>query len=71
MNTISQDPSVAVIAALQAEVARLRESCRLFIGCQYPVAKEINERGYAWSEAYLDDVLPIVRAALRASEEKK
>lgn len=42
----------------------LREALRLFVGCAYPVAAEINRRGYNWSEAYLDGALPIAQAAL-------
>jgi len=37
---------------------------RLVVGCAYPVSTEINPRGYAWSEAYLDQVLPAVKEAL-------
>ncbi|EQM87231.1 hypothetical protein L681_20950 [Stenotrophomonas maltophilia MF89] len=40
---------------------------RMVVGCAYPVSTEINPRGYAWSEAYLDQVLPSVRAALAAA----
>lgn len=30
---------------------------RLFRGAAYPVSEEINERGYNWSEASLDEAL--------------
>ena len=40
---------------------------RMVVGCAYPVSTEINPRGYAWSEAYLDEVLPSVKAALAAA----
>lgn len=48
-------------SALKAEVARLRELLRIFTGCAYPVADEINPRGYNWSEAYLDQALAAYR----------
>ncbi|MCU1116284.1 hypothetical protein JAK73_00275 [Stenotrophomonas maltophilia] len=43
------------------------ELLRMVIGCAYPVSTDINQRGYAWSEAYLDQVLPSVKAALAAA----
>ncbi|WP_288496676.1 hypothetical protein [uncultured Stenotrophomonas sp.] len=43
------------------------ELLRMVIGCAYPVSTDINQRGYAWSEAYLDQVLPCVKAALAAA----
>lgn len=49
---------------LQAENAKLRELLRYFIGCAYTVDKGIDARGYRWSEAYLDEVLPKAKAAL-------
>lgn len=36
-------------------------------GCAYPVSTAIDSRGYAWSEAYLDQMLPIVKAAMAAA----
>lgn len=39
------------------------ELLRLFVGAAYPVAAEINPRGYNWSEAYLDQALAAYRAA--------
>jgi hypothetical protein len=27
---------------------------KIFLNCAYPVATEINPRGWTWSEAYLD-----------------
>lgn len=43
------------------------ELLRTIAGCAYPVSSEINPRGYNWSEAYLDEVLPQVKAALLAA----
>lgn len=40
---------------------------RMVVACAYPVSTEIDSRGYAWSEAYLDQVLPSVKAALSAA----
>ena len=48
----------------------LVEALRLFVGCAYPVAEEINQRGHNWCEAYLDDALPIARAALASLGDK-
>ena len=42
----------------------------MFVGCAYPVAEEINQRGHNWCEAYLDDALPIARAALASLGDK-
>lgn len=33
-------------------------------GCAYAVSTNIDPRGYRWSEAYLDEALPHIRAAL-------
>jgi Lar family restriction alleviation protein len=49
------------------EAGKIDEALRIFINAQYPVSTEINPRGYAWSEAYLDQALPIARAALAAA----
>lgn len=48
------------LEALRAE----RDALRLFMGAAYPVAPEINPRGYNWSEAYLDQALDAARKAL-------
>ncbi|WP_305096434.1 Lar family restriction alleviation protein [Croceibacterium aestuarii] len=42
----------------------LREALRAVKGAAYSVAPEINSRGYNWSEAYLDQALPLVTEAL-------
>ena len=55
-------PKLQVEAA--AEIERLRAALRMFMGAAYPVADEINKRGYNWSEAYLDEALAEARAAL-------
>lgn len=49
-------------AATEIEV--LRDALRIFVGSAYPVAEEINKRGYNWSEAYLDEARVIALAAL-------
>lgn len=54
----------AEVSRLTAEVERLRTALRMFLGASYPVATEINKRGYNWSEAYLDEALHEARAAL-------
>ncbi|MBN4937231.1 hypothetical protein JY409_04115 [Stenotrophomonas maltophilia] len=43
------------------------ELLRIMVGCTYPVSSEIDPRGYAWSEAYLDEALPLIKAALLAA----
>lgn len=43
------------------------ELLRMVIGCAYPVSTVIDPRGYRWSEAYLDQALPHVKAALLAA----
>lgn len=43
------------------------ELLRMVAGCAYPVSSEIDPRGYSWSEAYLDEVLPKIKAALLAA----
>lgn len=43
------------------------ELLRLIVRCAYPVSTEIDPRGYRWSEAYLDEALPHIRAALLAA----
>jgi hypothetical protein len=43
------------------------ELLRMVVGCAYPVSTEIDQRGYRWSEAYLDEVLPQIKAAMLAA----
>ena len=50
-------------AGVGAGEGRVTELLRLFVGAAYPVAKEINPRGYNWSEAYLDQALAEARNA--------
>lgn len=60
----------AIIAALtppEGYVLVPVDLLRMVIGCAYPVSTDINQRGYAWSEAYLDQMLPFVKAALAAA----
>jgi len=60
----------AIIAALtppEGYVLVPVELLRIVIGCAYPVSTEIDPRGYRWSEAYLDQALPHVKAALLAA----
>ena len=65
---VTKDEAIEMLQArvtVQAEeIERLREIIRLFTGSAYPVSQEINERGYNWSEAYLD-------LALKAAQEVK
>lgn len=67
---------IPILKALAAKTAApvesvnqgLVDALKLFIKCAYPVAMEIDQRGYAWSTAYLDAALPIAKEALRAAE---
>lgn len=66
-----EDASIrAIVAALtppEGYVLVPVDLLRMVIGCAYPVSTDINQRGYAWSEAYLDQMLPCVKAALAAA----
>lgn len=42
----------------------LAEALRIYHGCSYPVSTEINPKGYAWVNAYLDQAKPIGENAL-------
>ncbi len=73
---IYQAAYAGAIAAMNTRTTSLAaqdglvEALRLFVGCAYPVAEEINQRGHNWCEAYLDDALPIARAALASLGEQ-
>ena len=56
--------AVQAITALQARVSELEGALRAMTNAAYPVAHEINPRGYNWAECYLDEALPIARQAL-------
>lgn len=66
------DPvSVAIcdlLAALDAQAPpaapELLEALRVFVGCAYQVSTELEPRGHNWCEAWLDQALPIARAAI-------
>ena len=51
--------------AATAEAEKYREVLEIFTRAAYPVLKEINARGYNWSEAYLDEALIIAKQALQ------
>ncbi len=52
------------IDALRADRDRMREALSIFVKCSYPADTSIDPRGYGWCEAWLDEALPIARAAL-------
>lgn len=57
--------SFQIYDQLKAENERLRTVLRYFVGCAYPVAKEINPRGYDWrSPDALDYALGEAKAVL-------
>lgn len=60
----------ADLEAMERLLGELIAALRIFVGCAYPVATEINKRGHNWSEAYLDEALPIARALLARIEGK-
>jgi len=41
------------------------------VSCSLPVSTEIDDRGHRWTEAYLDQALPIARAAIARTEGEK
>lgn len=57
------DPSCIVVPllnkveALERQRDALAEILRYFVGAKFAVSRKIDERGYAWSEAYLDEAL--------------
>ena len=61
-------PKLQVEAA--AKIERLRLALKMFMGAAYPVADEINKRGYNWSEAYLDEALAEARTELAQGGDK-
>ena len=56
------------LAAVEAQRDALLEALRVFVSCSLPVSTEIDDRGHRWTEAYLDQALPIARAAIKAVE---
>ncbi len=61
------DAIVAALTPPEDYVLVPAELLRMVAGCAYPVSSEIDARGYNWSEAYLDEVLPQIKAALLAA----
>lgn len=55
---------LTTMRAARAAVAQLIEVADRIERCAYAVSTEIDSRGYRWSQAYLDQVLPDLRAAL-------
>lgn len=63
----------AIIAALtppEGYVLVPVDLLRVVAGCVYPVSTDLDPRGYAWSEAYLDQALPIIKAAMAAARQE-
>lgn len=58
----------ATEAKCQTETEILRTALRIFVGCAYPVAREINPRGHDWrGEDSLDYALTVAREALASN----
>ena len=49
----------------------LLQAAKVFVSSCYPVSKEIDERGYRWCEAYLDQALLIANAAILKNERQE
>lgn len=62
--------ALAAQAPLRARIETLEAALRGMVGGAYPVATEINPRGYNWCEAYLDQALPAARDALDEETEE-
>jgi hypothetical protein len=58
------DKAAAELRRLHALNGELLEALRVFVSCSVTVSTEIDERGHRWTEAYLDQALPIARAAI-------
>ena len=52
------------LTTLRAQMEVMKVALRYFVGAKYPVDKSINQRGYSWTEAYLDQALPYAVKAL-------
>jgi hypothetical protein len=66
-----REPAHEANARLIAAAPDLLEALRVFVSCSLPVSTEIDERGHRWTEAYLDQALPIARAAIAKAEGEK
>ncbi|RQC90029.1 hypothetical protein [Pseudomonas aeruginosa] len=51
-------------ARLCAAAPELLEALRIMVNACYPVSTEISDKGHAWCIAYLDQALPLARAAI-------
>jgi len=52
-------------------IEALEAALRQAQSCAYPVSTEIDPRGYRWSEAYLDQLLPSINDLLNDTLEKQ
>lgn len=59
-----REEAATEIESLRILCTELAEALRVYHGCSYPVATEINPKGYVWSHAYLDQAKPIGEKAL-------
>ncbi len=51
-------------ARLCAAAPELLEALRIMVNACYPVSTEISDKGHEWCTAYLDQALPLARAAI-------
>ncbi|HBP5690610.1 TPA: hypothetical protein L6B06_11535 [Pseudomonas aeruginosa] len=51
-------------AKLMAAAPELLEALRIMVNACYPVSTEISDKGHEWCIAYLDQALPVARAAI-------
>lgn len=59
-----QIPEGEANAKLLAAAPDLLEALRIMVNACYPVSTEISDKGHEWCTAYLDQALPLGRAAI-------
>ncbi|HFH2583027.1 hypothetical protein [Pseudomonas aeruginosa] len=64
MATQRTDSECEANARLCAAAPELLEALRIMVNACYPVSTEISDKGHEWCIAYLDQALPLARAAI-------
>ncbi|HCF6051219.1 hypothetical protein ISH39_03300 [Pseudomonas aeruginosa] len=59
-----QIPEGEANAKLLAAAPELLEALRIMVNACHPVSTEISDKGHEWCTAYLDQALPLARAAI-------
>ncbi len=52
------------VAQLMQAAPELLEALLIMVNACYPVSTEISDKGHEWCTAYLDQALPLARAAI-------